>query len=432
MNNPLSELPMLDTMLTADLCVKCNICTAACPVAAVTDLFPGPKAVGPQAQRFREPGAVSVDRSVDYCSVCGVCSRVCPHGVKIAEMNIIAKARLAERDGLPLRSRLLGRSEFLGKLGSPLAPLSNFPIQNRFLRAIAERVLGISQHAAFPRFSRPTFRARFARGSAAQAPEAVAPDASKVVYFHGCSTNYYEPHVGQAAVKVLRHNGCEVTVAEQNCCGLPMQSNGEFGAARGYAQANLAKLAPYVRQGYVIVGTSTSCTLAIKHEYRSVLGLSGEDADLVANATYDFFEFLEKLDTAGRLRTDFQPLRAGSSQPASSGAEGWPPSFSYHAPCQFRAHGVGRPAADILRRIPGLTLVETQSDCCGVAGTYGLKADKYRLAVDVGRSLFDEIKDSRAPAIACDSETCRWWLTQHTGLPSRHPVEILAEAYGLL
>ena len=32
-----------------DHCIKCNICTAACPVAAVTDKFPGPKFVGPQA-----------------------------------------------------------------------------------------------------------------------------------------------------------------------------------------------------------------------------------------------------------------------------------------------------------------------------------------------------------------------------------------------
>ena len=38
---------------TLDECIKCNICTSYCPVAAVTDKFPGPKYVGPQAQRFR-------------------------------------------------------------------------------------------------------------------------------------------------------------------------------------------------------------------------------------------------------------------------------------------------------------------------------------------------------------------------------------------
>ncbi|MCW5853001.1 MAG: 4Fe-4S binding protein, partial [Anaerolineae bacterium] len=36
-----------------DRCIKCNICVSFCPPASVTDLFPGPKYVGPQAARFR-------------------------------------------------------------------------------------------------------------------------------------------------------------------------------------------------------------------------------------------------------------------------------------------------------------------------------------------------------------------------------------------
>jgi glycerol-3-phosphate dehydrogenase subunit C len=34
---------MKDIELSLDQCIKCNICTTACPVSAVTDLFPGPK-----------------------------------------------------------------------------------------------------------------------------------------------------------------------------------------------------------------------------------------------------------------------------------------------------------------------------------------------------------------------------------------------------
>jgi len=408
----MTSLHMLDTQLTSDVCIKCNICTSACPVAAVTDLFPGPKVVGPQAQRFREPGAASVDHAVDYCSGCGACSLVCPHGVQIAEMNIIAKAEMAKRDGIPLRNRILGRSELLGKLGSLFAPLSNLPVQNKVLRGLGERLLGISQAAPFPRFARRTFRSWFERSGAGRDVMGIY----KVVYFHGCSTNYYEPRVGQAAVKVLRLNGCKVSIAEQNCCGLPLQSNGEFSAARGYAEANLRKLAPYVRAGYVIVGTSTSCTLTFKHEYRSVLGIQGAEADLVAENTYDFFEFLQKLEAEGRLNTVFRPVRE---------------RIVYHAPCQFRTHAVGRPAADLLRRIPGVTLIETQADCCGVAGTYGLKVEKYQIATDVGQKAFEDIRAAQAARIACDSETCRWWLAGRTGVPAAHPVEILAEAYGI-
>ena len=49
--------------LSLDQCVKCTICETSCPVSAVTPLFPGPKFVGPQAERFRD--GESVDHSVD-------------------------------------------------------------------------------------------------------------------------------------------------------------------------------------------------------------------------------------------------------------------------------------------------------------------------------------------------------------------------------
>ncbi|MBV9279559.1 MAG: 4Fe-4S dicluster domain-containing protein, partial [Chloroflexi bacterium] len=78
--------------LSTDACIKCNVCQSYCPVSAVTDLFPGPKYVGPQAQRLRT--GPSVDHTVDYCSGCTVCTRVCPSGVKIMELNSRARAAM--------------------------------------------------------------------------------------------------------------------------------------------------------------------------------------------------------------------------------------------------------------------------------------------------------------------------------------------------
>ncbi|MEA2268441.1 MAG: glycerol-3-phosphate dehydrogenase subunit, partial [Solirubrobacteraceae bacterium] len=101
-----------------DHCVKCTICETYCPFSQATPLFPGPKYVGPQAERFRT-GEEVPDASLDYCSSCGICTQVCPHGVHIAEINTRAKARLRERDGVPLRDRLLARPTLAGRLGTP-------------------------------------------------------------------------------------------------------------------------------------------------------------------------------------------------------------------------------------------------------------------------------------------------------------------------
>jgi glycerol-3-phosphate dehydrogenase subunit C len=413
-----------------DHCIKCNICTAACPVSAVTDLFPGPKYVGPQAQRFRKPGQPSPDESVDYCSGCRVCNEVCPTGVRIMELNARARAQIVAEKGLPLRNRLLGRAELLGQLGCGLqAPLANFTLRNRPLRWLIERVLGIARQTPLPAFSTYRFRSWFKKrppttdhrppmgdqAGAVGRPSSVV-SRRQVVYFHGCATNYYEPWVGQAAVEVLERNGFEVILAKQNCCGLPMLSNGEFDAARRYHERNITTLLPYVQRGIPIVGTSTSCTLTLKEEAPELLGMHDSGARMLAESTYDIFEFLGQLHERGELNTNFKPIDR---------------TLPYHPPCQLRAHRIGRPALDVLALVPGLRLAESNADCCGIAGTYGLKREKYQIGMDVGAGLFDFVRHSGSDLALCDSETCRWQITHGSGVATQHPIEILREAYGL-
>lgn len=403
---------------TADLCIKCNICTSACPVAPVTDLFPGPKTVGPQAQRFRQPedrGADSPDKSVDYCSGCGICSMVCPHGVRIMEMNVRAREQLYDGK-IPLRNRVLGRSELLGKLGHRFAPLANLGARIRPARIVAEKVIGIHRDAPLPHFEFTPFRSWFARHK----PAAAEPKRGEIAYFHACAGNYFDTATSKAAVLVLAHNGFDVSLPEQNCCGLPMQSNGEFKAAREHAARNLNWLAPYARRSIPIVGASTSCTLALKSDYREILRVEHPEREHVAGQVYDISEFLLLLHQRGELRTDFRALPLEHT-------------LIYHAPCQQKAHNMGQPALDLFDLIPGLRVRMADAACCGIAGTYGYKVEKYQIAMDVGEPLFRTIQENGAEnPVICDSETCRWQISHATGARSIHPVQILAAAYGLM
>jgi len=403
---------------TADLCIKCNICTSACPVALVTDLFPGPKTVGPQAQRFRmnEPrGDESPDVSVDYCSGCGICTMVCPHGVKIMEMNARAREHLYDGD-IPLRNRILGRSELMGKLGHRFAPFLNWGAKLRPARIIVEKVIGIHRDAPLPVFEFTPFREWFARNK----PRPQGTPKGQLAYFHACAGNYFDTATSKAAVIVLAFNGYDVVLPEQNCCGLPMQSNGEFDAARDHAVRNLNSLGRYAARGVPIVGASTSCTLSLKSDYREILQIDHPQRDVVAEQVYDISEFLLMLASKGELRTDFQPFDMNST-------------LLYHAPCQQKAHNIGQPALDLFDLIPGLRVRLADAACCGIAGTYGFKSEKYQIAMDVGKSLFEQADapDIGNPVI-CDSETCRWQIAHATGKRVVHPVQILAAAYGLV
>ena len=155
----------------------------------------------------------------------------------------------------------------------------------------------------------------------------------------------------------------------------------------------------------------------LKREAREILGLE-DDADLrvVSDRMYDICEYLCMLHERGELRTDFGPL---------------PMTVTYHAPCQQQGHGIGKPALDLMALVPELRVIENDATCCGVAGTYGLKTEKYEIAMDVGAGLFGQIEDARPELAVCDSETCRWHIEKATGVRTVHPVEILHRAAGL-
>ncbi|MGH2786592.1 MAG: anaerobic glycerol-3-phosphate dehydrogenase subunit C [Actinomycetota bacterium] len=391
-----------------DHCVKCTICESFCPVSNATPLFPGPKYVGPQAERFRS-GDISFDVSLDYCSGCGICTQVCPQGVKIAEINARARANMKAQRGIPLRDKVISRPATSARLAMPVTGLANWALGNWLVRGLLERTMRIHRRAPLPRFARRSFR-RWVKTHDSPAGR------RKVVFFHGCSTNYFEPRLGMMAVAILEHNDIEVVVPAQGCCGLPLQSNGLFDDARKYVKRLSAALAPYARAGYDIVATSTSCGLMLKREAREILDSDDPDLEVVSERMFDICEYLVDLRAAGELRTDFDPV---------------PMTVPYHAPCQQRGHSIGSPALDLFALVPGLLVQEGTAQCCGIAGTYGLKAEKYDIAMEVGRPLFESVSGGDPDVVACDSETCRWQITHATGIPSVHPVEILHRAYGL-
>jgi glycerol-3-phosphate dehydrogenase subunit C len=265
-------------------------------------------------------------------------------------------------------------------------------------------------------FARRTFRSRIKAGHRG-ATDADPPPDRAVVLFHGCAANYYEPEVALAAIDVLDRNGIEVIVPEQVCCGLPMISNGLYAGARGRAATNLGVLADYARRGYRIVGTSTSCTHTLKSEYREMLDVDDADARAVSEATWDICELLVDLHDEGRLDTRFGRVEE---------------ALPYHAPCQLKSHGIGLPAMTLFSLVPGLEATDLDHDCCGVAGTYGLKKEKYDIAMAVGAPLFAKVEAAReagATRAICDSETCRWQISAATSTPVDHPVQVLAAAY---
>ncbi len=101
---------------------------------------------------------------------------------------------------------------------------------------------------------------------------------------------------------------------------------------------------------------------------------------------------------------------------------------SYHTPCHLERMGGTIYSIDLLKRIPGLELVIMNSECCGIAGTYGFKTEYYEISQKIGSELFKLIDNSNPEYVVTDCETCTLQIEMNTNYKVLHPITILAMA----
>ena len=163
-----------------EACTKCTACNTVCPVARSTEIFRGPKFLGPESERYRSQPEAAVTAGLDLCSGCKLCEVTCPSQVTIQEYIRRAQNKGAQEKGRTLRDWVLGHTRLLSRFGSMTAPLANFGNRNPAVRWLMERVLGIHRERPLPRYQWLTFERWFKRHPhPANARRTVA-------YFYGC------------------------------------------------------------------------------------------------------------------------------------------------------------------------------------------------------------------------------------------------------
>ena len=389
-----------------EACTKCTACNTVCPVARSTDIFRGPKFLGPESERYRSHQETAVTAGLDLCSGCKLCEVTCPSQVTIQEYIRRAQNKGAEEGGRTLREWVLGHTRLLSSFGSMTAPLANFGNRNPLVRMLMEKVVGIHRKRPLPRYQWLTFERWMKRHPRPRQTRRT------VAYFYGCWVNYNERRLGEQVVAILERNGIDVIVPKQKCCGIPAVVNSNMDLARKYGSENVRRLSE-LPADMDIIASSTSCGLMLKHDYAHLLEING--AEKVGARVYDICEYLWMLHEAGELDVDFQPV---------------PMRLLYHAPCHLKSHGIGYPATRLLRLIPGVHLEEVDEGCCGISGTFGMKVEKYDLSMKIGSRLFEAVKAAGSDSVLADCETCRMQVEHGAGSRSAHPIDIVARAYG--
>ncbi|MFP9228845.1 anaerobic glycerol-3-phosphate dehydrogenase subunit GlpC [Pectobacterium cacticida] len=387
-------------------CIKCTVCTTYCPVSRVNPLYPGPKQAGPDGERLRRKDPALYDEALKYCTNCKRCEVACPSDVNIGD--IIQRAKAAHSNHKPtLRDAILSHTDFMGSVATPFAPLVNTATGLKPVRQLLDKALKIDHRRQLPTYSFGTFRRWYRRQAAKQR----AYD-EQIAYFHGCYVNYNHPQLGKDLVRVFNALGIGVQLLnKEKCCGVPLIANGFHDRARKQARANIASLDEAINQkSLAVVATSSSCTFTLRDEYPHLLGMdNGHVRDGVELVTRKLYRLLE--DEGKTLALRQVPLRV-----------------AYHTPCHLERMGWTAYTLALLQRIPGLQLIMLDSQCCGIAGTYGFKKENYATSQGIGAPLFRQIEASGADIVVTDCETCKWQIEMSTSKPCEHPITLLASA----
>lgn len=391
-------------------CQKCSICETVCPVMANNPAYAGPKRSGPDGERYRLKNGIFFEDSLKYCLNCKRCEVACPSGVRVADL--IQQARIDYGRKLPkLRDTMLASTDQVGPLASAFAPIANFSLGLAPVKGVMHLALGVDRHRTLPKYASETFVRWFKKN----AEEKQAQYSKHISYYHGCYANYNYPQLGKDFVAVMNAFGYGVHLIEgERCCGVAKIANGMIEAATRDARTNVDLFRESVKAGREIVTVSTTCTMTLLEEYPTLLKVGN---DQVRDHIHLVERFLWKAIASGEVKPVWK--------------EDWKARAAYHCPCHQERLGLGIFTMELMKMIPGMELTELESNCCGIAGTYGFKKENYKVSQAIGKPLFDDIAAAAPEFVVCECETCKWQIEMSTGVPVKNPVSILAEALDL-
>ncbi len=240
----------------------------------------------------------------------------------------------------------------------------------------------------------------------------------KVAIYSTCYVNYNEPSIGHDLIKILTYNEIPTRLVEREaCCGMPKLELGDLEAVEKLKNMNIPYLAKLAREGYAIVTPVPSCALMYKQEL-PLMFPDDKDIKVVAEATFDPFEYLMLRNRDGLLKTDFkQPLG----------------NVSYHIPCHLRVQNIGKKTRDMLQMIPGTT-VNVVERCSGHDGTWGVKSEYFDESMKIGKPVFKQMAASNPDYVSSDCAIAGRHIHQGMGKnigEKKHPLTLLRIAYGL-
>jgi glycolate oxidase iron-sulfur subunit len=400
-----------------DDCVHCGFCLDTCP----TYVLWGQEADSPRGRIVLMNDGLNADTEMsdemvahfDRCLGCMACVTACPSGVQYDRLIERVRPQVerhhartpAERavrrllyETLPHPRRLRALAPLLAA-GRKLGVERRLPANLAVLAKVAPRAPTGAAKRQVPAFT-----------------PSVGPPRGRVGLLLGCVQRIFYPHVHKATVDVLAAEGFDVLAPRlPDCCGALEMHGGAEPSARRRAEQTIhafAQAGGSAGLDHVVINAA-GCGSAMK-EYGDLL--QTDEARGFAGRVRDVSELLGAIEP--RAPRGPVPLRV-----------------AYHDACHLaHAQGVRAQPRALLRGIPGLELVEVDTErdvCCGSAGIYNLVQPE--AASELGVRKARNLIETGAQAIAAGNPGCAAQLDLHLRelgcpLPIHHPVELLARS----
>ncbi|MEI6240830.1 MAG: FAD-linked oxidase C-terminal domain-containing protein [Planctomycetia bacterium] len=350
---------------------------------------------------------------MNLCLSCKACKSECPSNVDMARLKAEWQQHVHDRQGVPLRTRLVAESAASLRRAA-LAPwLYNLAVTAPGIKTVVKKVLGFHPRRSLPPLAATTLRGWLARRAPRRSP---APH-GRVHLFCDEFTDTLDAPIGIRAVELLEALGWEVVVPMHVDSGRAHLSKGLVRAARDLATRNVELLATAVTADAPLVGIEPSAILSFRDEYPDLVPERlAAAARSLAGHTLLIDEFLAREADRGRISPDaFIADRR---------------EIKLHGHCHQKALSSLAPTVAALSLPRNYSVEVIPSGCCGMAGSFGYEREHFDLSMQIGELVLFPAVRAAGPEVllAAPGTSCRHQIKDGTGREASHPVEILHAA----
>ncbi len=360
-----------------------------------------------------------IREALRYCLSCKACKSECPANVDMARMKAEFMQGWHDQNGSSFAQRFWANPFPWLELGARFPQLSNAIAASNPGHFVMERLIGLHPERQLPRFAEVSFtgwlKENFSRfRHAGKRPASPKPP---VLLLVDPFTDLHEPEQAIAALEVLYAAGAEVLPPVVASCGRTQISSGFPREAVKVIQTLLPRLGAALARGAVIAGLEPSELLTLRDELPDLIP-SGDTHAQTAAALQEhallFEEYIARYVTPEEGRRLFRSRQE---------------PVLVHGHCYVKAL---TGTAELMQslQLAGYDPEETDSGCCGMAGSFGYKAETWDLSQQIGaQRLFPAVRAQRKDSLICaHGFSCRHQIADGTGRESLHPARLLRTA----